>query len=161
MPSEVIDPEVAALAAKYDVYEVHKALTAKNIKTDYSPAKYPEFLPSTERGNNPGYHTGFEHVEPGTRADPAMPNLKGLPGYEEECVQHSMILVLRSCNKLISSYDRYITPRLGSIVKGYVYSVLNLSRNANTSLHVTGYNLANSQLLVLTSSHSLQPNVEF
>ena len=78
------DPEVAEYAAKYDVYEVHKALSAKEAKLDYTPARYPEYLPSTERGSIPGYHDAFEHVEPGTRADPAMPNLKGLPGYSEE-----------------------------------------------------------------------------
>ena len=82
--TQIDDPEVAAMAAKYDVYEVHKALTERGIKPDYPPAKYPEYLPSTERGNNPGYHGLFEHIEPGTRADPAMPNLKGLPGYSEE-----------------------------------------------------------------------------
>ncbi|KAK6366307.1 hypothetical protein LTS17_010813 [Exophiala oligosperma] len=101
-PAEITVLKVAALAAKYDVYEVHKALTARNIATAYPQAKYPEYLPSTEHGSNPGYHGEFEHVEPGTRADPAMPNLKGLPGYTEE----------------------YITPRLGSIITGVQLSKL-------------------------------------
>ncbi|KIW20114.1 hypothetical protein PV08_00689 [Exophiala spinifera] len=104
-PVEILDPEVAALAAKYDVYEVHKALAARDVANAYPLAKYPEYLPSTEHGSNPGYHGEFDHIEPGTRADPAMPNLKGLPGYTEDCI-------------------RYITPRLGSIIKGVQLSKL-------------------------------------
>lgn len=94
-PAEITVPEVATLAAKYDVYEVHKALTARNIATAYPQAKYPEYLPSTEHGSNPGYHGEFENGEPGTRADPAMPNLKGLPGYTEECVHPRLAPSLR------------------------------------------------------------------
>lgn len=89
--TEITDPEVVAMAAKYDVYEVQKALTAMNIKANYPPAKYPEYLPSTEQGSNPGYHGEFEHVEPGTRADPTMPNLKGLLGYSEKYVQPPLL----------------------------------------------------------------------
>ncbi|KAJ9608603.1 hypothetical protein H2204_015648 [Knufia peltigerae] len=91
-PAEITVPGVAALAASALCTSYTSYLAARNIATAYPQAKYLEYLPSTEHGSNPGYHGEFEHVEPGTRADPAMPNLKGLPGYTEE---YTLLLVWR------------------------------------------------------------------